>query len=231
MRKNRSVLACLALAGLAAAGCSVEEREKEVQVVTLGLSGPIGTRGWTVGETFAETAGPTGPVVLRLEGDGGVLEVTAGESVEIPVGSYRVTGLYEPESVSYSGDCRLSAEPRLEVDCELEVRKGTEYYDLPCSYGCWALLQEEEYVSGYKVVGKYLDLYGTGVYKVAYVWPGESFWQMTVVPSNGDVYDETEVTVEQSMMENGRWYSFRPGRFMQSGGLWFDFPEWLEGVL
>lgn len=223
--QKKLVLAVMVLMGLSA--CSVKERVVEMQEVRLSVCGDIVSRAGTVAGVFTETA-PTGAIELRVIGEGVDLVIEEGATIEVPVGVYRVTGLYEPQRAGY-GPVYGSAEPRYSVDSELRVKKGQTEYAVDAKYECWALVMDFNYVSAYKYGTKYLDSYGVGTYTVLYIWPSEAVWTMTVVPSDDDVYGVTEAEIRGADMVNGKWYAFYPGRLSQSGGIGVNFPEWEPG--
>ena len=211
---------------MGAVACAGEEPVDVVSVrfEVAGLGGS--TKGDSVAGVLSETA-PTGRVKLRLVGQGQDVEVWSGESVELPVGEYAVSGHYEPRWNTDTG-IATGVEPSYDVDCEVVVRNGVSSYAVSAVWDCWALVRNVDEVSAYLCDGRTMESAGIGKYEVVYVLDAAE-WTLTVVPEDEDVFERTDFAIVESAMQKGAWYEYKAGRLVQGGGFSVEFPAWEEG--
>lgn len=216
-----------AVLGLVALVACIGEEPVETVSVKFEVAGLAGTKADSVSGVLSETE-PTGRVKLRLVGQGQDVEVWSGESIELPVGEYAVSGHYEPRWNTDTG-IATGVEPSYDVDCEVVVRKGVGSYSVSAAWDCWALVRNVDQVSAYECDGMVMESAGYGKYEVVYVLDAAE-WTLTVVPADEEVEERTDFAIVESEMQKGAWYEYKAGRLWQGGGFNVAFPAWEEGV-
>lgn len=202
---TRIVSAFLGLAGLVA--CSGIGPEEMVEVrFDVAATKAVSAEQWAV--------------ELRVVGDGVDERVMTGQSIELPVGEYSVSGRYVPEMGRVMG-IAFGDDPWFCVDDEVSVRKDVSSYAVQGVWECWALMLGEGSAE-YRCNGATIGMSGS----VAYVPTGESDWTLTVVPVDGETWAATEVEIVSDEMVAGCRYVFRAGKLEQVAGFGVQLPDW-----
>lgn len=216
----------LVAALLAIVSCS-KNADVEMQTIRIGVGRmpSVTTKtGETMAAVFQETR-PSGTISLRLEGNGQVFNVESGQSIDVPVGDYHVTGTYAP-AWKKAGGLKYSAEPKYHVDSNITVEKGEGGYFVEGVYDCWALVLDNREIERYDIGDRSVDMAGGYTFYVAYVWEWADV-TLTVVPLNTDIYDNTDVELDGQQV--GNWYAFFADRVLQGSEFWIQLPDWNAG--
>ena len=229
-----------AIAGMALiAGCTKEAQPTPTQAVTFGIdritSGLMDTKATTA--ELLEQAAPKRYPVLYVESTTDRsfgMEVTVGETVELPIASYRVTASYNPRGIGSAGGYTLTTEPPYHIDETVEVKAGQESVALTGVFDCWALVIDYATTAQYRMDG---DFHASDFVKSSDGTKGVLFvdtrpagmdWTLTVFPVDAVNYLETDYRVGNKPA--GRWYCFgAEQKTVQEGSFRVSFAEWEEG--
>lgn len=209
-------------------------------------SGELRTKG------LAEVLAATLPASIELQVQNtatGVTYTTAtGEPINIPVGTYRVTGGNTPEATKniYGSALYLSHVPKVSVDEEVAVVSGVGAYTLTATYGSVALVVVTGETASWTAVankdGFSIDAVESGIYKWTFLTGdlrSDRYVHTYLTPTGGGPQRSFTIVGDASLLssfsdglvvENGKWYVLHPSdNATQSGGFSVSFQEWTAG--
>lgn len=219
-----------------AAGCSKVEQETIMQTVTFQvgniLSGSMETKA-----TFTQMLRDVQPLsqpTLTLTSTSNAaycVEVRAGESISVPVGSYDVTATYRESIIGSVGGYPVSEEPMYCINETITVKSGCPIVYLTGIYECWALVINLLDTSHYLMDGSRYDMVGDGIGEkgVLFVSTVEEGipWKLVVYPKDNVTYDPKTFTIAEN--QPGYWYCYSAGlKETQAGVFCVNLPDWME---
>jgi len=235
MKKKGIFYAILGLALIA--GCTKETQPTPTQAVTFGIasitSGSMDTKA-TAAELLATVTPNTYPtLIVESTTDRNYwLEVAVGETVELPIASYRVTATYTPSRIGLAGGHEITELPPYHIDETIEVKAGQESVELTGVFDCWALILDYETTASYRMDGHFYNFVNSadgtkGVLFLATQTQGNP-WDLIVYPQDAVNYLET--TYRLGNKTAGRWYCFgAEQKTVQEGSFRVAFTNWEEG--
>lgn len=232
---NKKVIICEMLGLALIAGCAKEAQP--TQAVTFGIetitSGSMDTKA-TAAELLAQTTPNTYPTLcIESTTDRSFwMEVAVGETIELPIASYRVTANYTPARIGLAGGHEVTELPSYHIDQTIEVKAGQESVGLTGVFDCWALILDYETTSRYRMDGQFYNFVNSsdatkGVLFLSTMTQGNE-WDLIVYPKDAVNYLET--TYKVSNKTAGRWYCYgAEQKTTQEGSFRVSFTNWEAG--
>lgn len=250
---KKKLLALLALAAAIAPSCNKQDTQTPTPIVSVRFnlggieSGQFPTKG------MADAITATLPAVLDLTltntATGVTYTTTTGTAVEIPVGTYSVTGGYTPDIVHqvYGATLFISHAPKVAVSEAVEVTEGVAQYTLTAQYQCVALAVPDAEVTKWQGAdnnknGYEIDFLREGAYRWVFLSGeiGDSrYFVTTLYPADGTAYRTYHIVENTRFQINfsdclvvtpGHWYILRASdSVMQSGSFGVTWPAWSQG--
>lgn len=209
-------------------------------------SGEIGTKAGV--PAILNTTAPSGPITLHLQSTSVAsrqYDVTTGQEVELPAGTYNVTGSYNP---SYSCEVyrgRGYNTPPYSVQQSVTITEGITNYSVAASYDCFALVIDYAQAQKYMHLNKNAspvdvpfvenDGYGVLYVKCTSTWTWGDAYSIYVFPVNPAEQEQATYQLVTSgtqgvKVENGKWYYFGPTPVVKyDGTLSPQMPVWNAG--
>lgn len=224
-------------------GCSIMPRQ-EIPVI-IGLSYEIGkfpTKGFA--DEIAETLPSSVSLTLTNTQTNVAYNVITGIETTLPIGTYTVTGGYEPSPVQklYGSVKYTCHQPSIVVSDEITIEVGTLQYSVDASYSAFAVGVIPSEVSAWQIRVKDQSMQavdyisGTGLYWIFVTgsYPVSNPVVMTIAPivgsSEGFNFVTDAPSDNQIQVEYGKWYILHPASAStQSGTFALGLPEWTEG--
>lgn len=224
------------IVALATIACSKIEQPTAMQTVTFKVgditSGLMDTKA-TVTE-FLRGVQPIGTPTLCVESTTNrsfSIEINAGESIELPIGTYNVTARYRKSIIGNVGGYYVSEEPMYSVNETVEVKAGVKTYFLTGIYECWALIINYTDTDHYMMDGNTFNMVKgdenrKGVLFVSTTEPGIN-WSLIAYPKDAVNYQTATFTVGEN--QAGMWYCYSPTqKEKQMGVFGVNLPDWIE---
>lgn len=239
-------LALLCLVAACAKEPAPEAAVKVVLEVANLRSGNIGTKAGV--PAILNVTAPSGSISLHLQSTAVAArqyDVTTGQEVELPAGTYTVTGSYNP---SYSCEVyrgRGYNTPPYSVSQSITITEGVTNYSVDAIYDCFALVIDYTQAEKYKHLNKNaspvdVPFVDDGDYGVLYVkctssWTWNDSYMLYVFPVNPAEQEQATYQLVTSgtqgvKVENGKWYYFGPTPVVKyDGTLSPQMPTWVPG--
>lgn len=250
---KKVLLALLALAASVAPSCNKQDTTTPAPLVSVTFAVGGYDSGYFPTRAMADAISATLPASLDLQltntATGVTYSAVTGQAVEIPTGTYSVTGGYIPESTKniYGSAVYLSHSPQVGIDQEVEVVEGVTSYTLTAVYQSCALVTITAEVARW--LGATSDREGFDVETMEdgiYSWTflsgdlAESrYFHTYLTPADGSQQRSYTIIANPSMQMNfsdalvvapGRWYILRASDAeIQSGGFSVEWPAWTQG--
>lgn len=247
MKKSISALIALG-AFVAPVACTKQAQDPQTTPlvpVTINIesfaSGQFPTKG--IGEEISATLPTTMDLVMTNKATGETYDVTTGYPCRVPVGTYSVAGVIEPEVRQgiYGTTRYLSDTPKIVVEDELVIRADCTSYWVTAIYKCFVLAVNPSEVESW-----------TGIFKgqaapVSYMTADGLWWTFVVGDFSADYPFQTDVVFKDGetlsydfytrdlqpggvLAEYGKWYLLRQvGGAIQMGSLSLTLPAWTAG--
>lgn len=175
---------------------------------------------------------------LTLTSDNGKYQVKTGETITLPTGEYNVVGKYTPQKNFVIGTSVYTSKiPAVSVSESIEVRSGTNTYQLTGILNSFILSVDSGEVSSWTIEGKTFDFLSDG--SEWYTFVGGDLSQRnlktTIVPRQ-DGYLTTTFSLttnparEGELVEFGKFYHLHPEEHpTQDSGIIVNFPPFSAG--
>lgn len=201
---------------------------------------------------MAEVIAATLPTSVELSvtntATGVTYTTTTGEPINIPLGTYHVTGENSPERLKdiYGNAVYLSHEPKVSIDQEVEVVSGVGAYSLTATYGSLALVTISSETATWTGVankeGFSINAVESGIYKWTFLTGDlrdDRYFHTYLTPAAGGPQRSITIIGSSTLLKNfsdglvvspGHWYILHPSEnASQSGGFSVQFPTWTAG--
>lgn len=243
---KRTILALLALGALLAPSCN-----KQTPLVRLCFS--VGEYGYFPTKGMADAISATLPssldLTLKNNATGATYSTTTGQVIELPAGTYTITGDYSPEATKmiYGNALYLSHSPKVSVSEVVEIVPGTTEYNLTANYESLALAvvtQEVDRWMGATSTREGFDI--ETLTEGAFQWTflsgdmtTDRRFQTTIKPADGTAMKTFTIIGNPELQQNfadavlaepGRWYILRVSDAeILSGSIALEWPAWTQG--
>lgn len=244
--------ALLALAALAAPSCNKQDTQTQTPIVSVrfavgGYSGQMPTKGMP--DAIAATLPEVLDLTLTNTATGVAYTTTTGAAVDIPVGTYNITGGYTPAVVHqvYGSALFISHAPKVVISEAVEVTEGVAQYTLTAQYQCIALAVPDAEITRWLGAdnnknGYDIDFLTEGPYRWVFL-SGEigdaRYFLTTLYPADGTAYRTYHIVTNPKYQMNfddcllvtpGYWYILRASdSATQSGVFSVSWPAWVQG--
>lgn len=239
----------LALLALASAVACTKQAPTTTPIVRVSFS--VGEFGYFPTKGLPEAISATLPETLDLtltnSETGAVYTTTTGTSIELPVGTYAVTGGYTPEATTaiYGNSVFLSKTPKVSVSQDVQIMEGVSSYTLQAVYQSCALAVRASEVTRWTGAANREGFTIDAMETDGYLWTflsgelGSSRYFYTYLqPVTGQQKSFT-IVADPALQMNfsdalvvspGRWYILRVSdTATQSGSFGIAWPEWSQG--
>lgn len=252
MRKATIFAACgIITLALAAAACTKEQAQRtQPASATLTLSLPAIEHG-----TFTKAAADDLPALINATlptalqcyltntGTAQTYKVQTGESITLPLGSYRVTASHTPTGDDV-GNWEFTTSPRITIGETFEVQAGTTSYTLTPSFGSTAIAVRTDEVAAlaWKNGSSSTGITRTteaGGYLLTFVrWKTSADLTLAITPQDALNYTPSEFTFSTASPTpsgkyagtGGVWYLLHPAAVpTEQGAFSLGWPAW-EGM-
>ena len=212
----------------------------------VGSYGSFPTKG--MADAIAETLPAALDLQLTNNATGATYPATTGTAVEIPAGTYSVSGGYTPEATHavYGTSIYLSHAPKVSISQEVEVTAGMGTCTLTASYESCALVVLDAEVSRWTGAtnnreGFDVDALEYGIYKWTFLTGALTsgrYFHTYLKPAEGEQVSFT-IVGDPSLQANfedalvvtpGKWYLLRTGTGdIEAGTFSVEWPAWTQG--
>ena len=215
----------------------------------VGSYGSFPTKG--MADAIAATLPATLDLQLTNTATGATYTAQTGAAVEIPAGTYEVTGGYTPDATNsvYGTSIYLSKAPKVSVAQDVTIAAGTGTYTLTAIYESCALVTLSSEVERWtgatnKKEGFDVDALEHGVYRWTFL-TGEltegRYFHTYLKPSDGSAQVSYTIIGDPALQTNfsdalvvvpGKWYLLRAGDDDVTAGTFaVEWPAWTEGTI
>ena len=232
-------VACLVIA----ASCSKKEVHEHLVPVRFEYSTEVGrfpTKG--VADVIL-SALPSSLSLTLTDEKGQTWEVTTGQEILLPLGTYSVDGGHAPEMVQNisQGTRYTSHTPVIQVADEVEIVEGVTEYLVSATYGSFAVGVLPSEVSGwtgtFRAGSEDVNCIKTDdlwlIFVTGNLTGGSSFYTTITTPRG--VSKEYKIYTNSGdsggiLAEYGKYYILHPDSVTQGGVFGLSLPEWTDGL-
>lgn len=218
--------------------------KQEYVTITIGLS--VGDSGKLPSKGLAEDISATLPNQISLtitnKANGDSYEVTTGQTIRVPAGTYTAVGKTSPAPYQFIYDPThyTSREPLIVVEDELELTSGGTHY-VTGQYRCFVVATNTNEVSLWTLRSgtsqpNVAANSGDGVNWIFVIgdFYGDYFFRTNVTFTDGSVqeyqFQTRDLASGSILAEYGKWYLLRQtGGSPQMGTIGLHLAEWVSG--
>lgn len=225
--------------------------KQETELVSIRFA--VGEYGYFPTKGMADAIGATLPESLDLTikntSTGATYTTATGQDIEVPVGTYTITGTYTPEATKliHGYSVFLSHSPKVSISQEVEVTAGQSVYALTANYESLALAIVGSEVTKWQGStgnreGFEVESLTEGIYEWTFLSGDlgtDKYFHTTLTPADGTASKGFTIIANPEMQMNfsdallvepGKWYILRVSDAeIQAGSFAVEWPEWTQG--